>query len=59
MIKKFLIPLLFSFSIPAALMVQATTLDEARKIIDDALPGDLANDPRDLANDPLSFQWET
>lgn len=40
-------------------MVQATTLDEARKIIDDALPGDLANDPRDLANDPLSFQWET
>lgn len=50
MLKKILIPVLLSFSTVAA--AQTITLDQARQQIDDALPGD-------LANDPLSFQWET
>lgn len=52
MLKKFIIPLMVSLSIPAAVMAQGSTADEARKLIDDALPGD-------LVNDPLSFQWTT
>ncbi len=46
MLNQIIIPILMLFS------AQAITLDEARQQIDDALPGD-------LANDPLSFQWET
>lgn len=49
MLSQILIPVLMSFS---AIATQAITLDEVRQQIDDALPGD-------LANDPLSFQWET
>lgn len=50
MYKKILIPILFSFS--AAAVAQVPTPDEVRQQIDDAIPGD-------LVNDPLSFQWVT
>ena len=49
MLNQIFFPILMSFS---AIATQGITLDEARQQIDDALPGD-------LANDPLSFQWET
>jgi len=49
MLSQISIPILMSFS---TIATQAITIDEARQQIDDALPGD-------LANDPLSFQWET
>ncbi len=56
MLNQILIPVLMSFPTVATqastITTQAVTLEQARQQIDDALPGE-------LANDPLSFQWET
>lgn len=50
MLKQIVIASFLTF--PAVAAAQATTAAEARQLIDDAIPGD-------LVNDPLSFQWVT
>lgn len=50
MLQKILIMSLLT--LPTMASAQSTSASEARQLIDDAIPGD-------LVNDPLSFQWVT